>query len=62
VNDARGPRLRFYLKQMPKSATGFRGVQTAAYSTASVSTVSCSFSNKQPAASGRVIRFNRFTP
>jgi len=62
VNDARGARLRFYLKQVSKSATGFRGVQTAAYSTASISVVSCKLPKQQPAASGRVIRFNRATP
>jgi hypothetical protein len=62
VNKARGPRLRFYLKQVNKSATGFRGVQTAAYSTAAFSMPAASRVSSEkmpPIATGGVIRLGR---
>lgn len=64
VNKARGPRLRFYLKQVNKSATGFRGVQTAAYSTRALSIESFSSAavdREQKPADGRVIRLHRLS-
>jgi hypothetical protein len=62
VNRARSPRMRFYLKQVSKSATGFRGVQTAAHAAVAFSRAAHSGAvdaDKQPAARAGVIRLSR---
>lgn len=62
VNKHRGPRLRFYLKQVSKSATGFRGVQTAAHAVVALSMPAVSpraAQREQPNAEGGVIRLGR---
>lgn len=53
VNRNRGPRLRFYLKSVDKSATGFRGLQTAAYSISSLTMPAA------PTPTGNVLRLSR---
>jgi hypothetical protein len=62
VNKSRGPRLRFYLKQVNKSATGFRGLQTAAFSSAPLSMPAISRlpdDRTPPITTGSLIRFRR---
>lgn len=53
VSSNRGPRLRFYLKSVNKSVTGFRGLQTAAYSISSLTMPAA------PTPSGNVLRLSR---
>ena len=59
VSTAKSSRVRFYLKQLNKSATGFRGVQTAAYGITAYAAPSNPSPRQQPIARGGVINLSR---